>query len=149
MSADDSVEVESSGVIDAPLESVWRIVSDFENLATWHPDVTETRLESGSGQEPGAVRHLRLRNGAEIRERLVAISPRDHFYTYSVIESPLPIRDHESTVRFRPVDHSRTQVNWTAQFVVAGGDAKALAAGVKAAVLDLGIEGLRKAATGR
>jgi len=35
-----------------------------------------------------AMRTVRLRNGISIRERLLAISPQDRFYTYGVIESP-------------------------------------------------------------
>ena len=96
-----------------------------------------------------AMRTVRLRNGISIRERLLAISPQDRFYTYAVIESPLPIRDHESTVRFKSLNSSQTEVKWTAQFMAAEGDAKALADGVKAGVLDLGIEGLRRAATSK
>jgi len=142
------VEVESSGVIDASLESVWNLVSDFNSVARWHPDVTESRLESGKAREAGAVRLVHLRNGMAIRERLVAISPEDHFYKYAVIESPLPLREHESTVRFIPINESRTQVTWTARFEVIAGDAKAFGEAVKTGVLDLGIDGLRKAALG-
>src|SRR5438105_11022507 len=127
MSPSRRVEVESSGIIDAPLEKLWNLVSDFNNVAQWHPDVTECHLESGSGQQAGAVRTVRLRNGISIRERLLAISPQDRFYTYAVIESPLPIRDHESTVRFRSISASQTEVKWTAQFLVVEGDPKALA----------------------
>ena len=145
MSPGNRVEVESSGVIDAPTEEVWNLVSDFNNVSRWHPDVTESRLESGSGREPGAVRSVRLRNGMSIRERLVAISTEDHFYTYSVIGSPLPIGEHESVVRFIPLGKLQTKVIWTARFEVIEGDPKALADGVKAGVLDLGIDGLRQA----
>jgi len=56
MSPGRRVEVESSGRIDAPLERLWDLVSDFSNLAHWHPDVTECRLESGSSRQAGAVR---------------------------------------------------------------------------------------------
>ena len=74
------VEIESSGAIDAPIERVWSLVSDFNNVARWHPDVTESHLESGSGGEAGAVRAVHLRNGMTIQERLLAISPAEHFY---------------------------------------------------------------------
>ena len=67
MSPGRRVEVESSGIIDAPLEKLWDLVSDFSNLAHWHPDVTECRLESGSARQAGAVRSVRLRNGISIR----------------------------------------------------------------------------------
>lgn len=61
----------------------------------------------------------------------------------------MPIRDHESSVRFKSLNSLQTQVKWTAQFMAAEGDAKALAEGVKAEVLDLGIDGLRRAATSK
>lgn len=148
MSLGQPVEVESSGVIDAPLEKLWNLVSDFNNVRLWHPDVTESRLESGSGREVGAERTVHLRNGMAIRERLLAISPEEHFYKYSVVGSPLPIRDHESTVRFTPINKSQTQVAWTAKFQVMEGDAKAFGEAVKSGVLETGIEGLRQAAMG-
>lgn len=146
-STERQVNLESSGVVDAPVKALWGLVSDFNNIARWHPDVTESRLESGSGREPGAVRSIRLRNGVSIRERLVHISPQDHSYTYSVIESPLPIRDYQSTITFTAIHPSQTQVKWTARFVVVEGDADELADGVQAGVLDLGIAGLRRAAS--
>jgi hypothetical protein len=149
MSSSKRVEIESSGVIDAPVEALWDLVSDFSNVVRWHPDVTECRIVSGSSAEAGAERIIRLRNGMAIRERLVAISPEHHFYTYSVIESPLPIRDHRSTVRFTSLNPSQTQAHWSAQFEVLEGDPKTLADGVKAGVLDLGIAGLRRAATSK
>lgn len=146
MSIGQHVEVESSALLDAPLEKVWNLVRDFNNIGRWHPDVIESRLESGSGQEAGAERSVRLRNGMSIRERLLAISPEAHSYKYSVIESPLPMRDHESTVQLTPINDSRTRVTWTARFQVMEGNAKAFGEGVKAGVLDAGIEGLRQAA---
>ena len=145
MSVAQRVEIESSGIIHAPLARVWDLLRDFNDVRQWHPDVTESRIESGSGREPGAVRAVRLRNGMSIRERLLTILSDGHFYKYSVIESPLPIRGHESVVRLVSRDPSQTEVTWTAQFEVTEGDPAALAAGVKAGVLDQGIEGLRRA----
>jgi uncharacterized protein YndB with AHSA1/START domain len=141
----EPVEIASSGTIDAPVNELWALVSDFGNVARWHPDVTSSRLESGSVNETGSVRSIRLRSGMSLRERLLAISEQELFYTYSVIESPLPIRDHESTVRFTRLSDSRTNVTWTARFSVVEGTANEFAAAVKAGVLDLGIEGLRRA----
>ena len=141
------LRVESSGQIDAPVDVLWSFVSNFNNIAHWHPDVIASRLESGTGTDAGSVRNLRLRNGMCIRERLLAISPENHYYKYSVIESPLPMRDHESLVRFTRLNGSRTRVTWIAEFSATGGDAEALANGVKTGVMDLGIEGLTAAAT--
>ena len=147
VSVGERVNVESAGYVEAPIDTLWSIVSNFGDIHHWHPDVVASELESGTGTDPGSVRKLRLRNGMTIREKLLAISPMDHYYKYSVVDSPLPIQDHESLVRFTPVDDNQTQVTWTAGFSVTQGDSTALANGVKAGVLDLGIEGLRTAAT--
>lgn len=141
----NQVDVTSSSVIDAPVAALWSLVNDFSNVARWHPDVAESPLESGTGRSPGAIRRVRLRNGMWIREQLLDISDREHFYTYSVIESPLPIRHHQSRVGFTAIGVSRTEVVWSARFTVVGADPKQVADGVKAGVLDLGIEGLRRA----
>jgi mxaD protein len=121
------------------------LVSNFDNIEHWHPDVIASPLESGTGTDAGSVRNLRLRSGMSIREQLLAISPEDHYYKYSVIESPIPIRDHESLVRFTRINESQSRVTWIAEFSVTDGDAAALANGVKTGVIELGIEGLRAA----
>jgi carbon monoxide dehydrogenase subunit G len=142
------VEIQSSGVVDRPIAQLWALVADFSNLSRWHPDVVESQIESGSGTSEGAVRALVLRNGMRLRERLVAISDAEHFYTYSVIESPMPVRDHQSTVRFESRGLNATEVTWSARFNVVGADPAAIAEGVKAGVIDLGIQGLRQALAG-
>src|SRR5262249_45277673 len=148
MSQPCPVEVEASGIIDAPLERVWNLVSNFNNVGRWHPDVTSSVLDVGSGKETGSERTVRLRNGMTIRERLIAIASHDHFYTYSVIESPLPMRNHESKIRLVSVSNFQTRVIWTARFEVLERDAKTFGESVKNGVLETGIEGLRQAALG-
>jgi carbon monoxide dehydrogenase subunit G len=143
------VHVEHSEIIDAPVEDVWSLVSDFNNVASWHPDVTDSRIEAGSGKEAGTIRAIHLRDGTPLREELLAISRNDHSYTYSIIESPLPLRNHRSTVRLEPLAHSRTRVTWTAEFDAVDVDPDTLASGVESAVMTAGISGLRGNATAR
>ena len=139
--------VASSAIIEAPVDAVWALLKDFKNVSRWHPDVRESRMEDGgTGHKPGEVRSITLRNGTAIRERLLAVSDESKSYTYSVIESPMPIREHSSSLTLTPTPSHRTAIVWTAEFVVdAGADAAAMAAGVKAGVMDLGFEGLKMA----
>jgi quinol monooxygenase YgiN len=142
--------VASSAVIEATVDAVWTLLSDFNNVFRWHPDVRKSRIEDGgTGFRPGDVRSITLRDGTAIRERLLAISDESKSYTYSVIESPMPIRDHSSTVTLSATPEHRTTIVWTAEFVVdPAADAAAMAAGVKAGVIELGFAGL-KAAIGK
>ncbi len=58
------VTVESSLIIDAPVARVWAEVANFNNVAAWHPDVTESQLEAeATGHSPGEIRSIKLRNG--------------------------------------------------------------------------------------
>jgi uncharacterized protein YndB with AHSA1/START domain len=137
------VTVSASRTIDAPLERVWAEVANFNNIAQWHPDVTESYLEAdATGAAAGDVRAIRLRDGTVVRERLLAIDPGRHRYEYGVLDDQLPLRAHRSCVAMRAVDAGHTEVAWEASFVPAGAPADALAAGVKSAVLELGLQGL-------
>jgi hypothetical protein len=137
--------VSSSTVIEAPVEAVWALLENFGDVSRWHPDVPESRIEDGgAGRKWGDIRSIKLRDGTPIREKLLAISDALKSYTYSVIEAPLPIRNHSSTVSLSATPDNRTAITWTADFIVDDGiDAAAIAAGVKAGVIDLGFEGLK------
>jgi len=143
MPATRPVHVEHAEIVDASVDALWRLVSDFNNVARWHPDVVDSRIETGTGTEPGAVRAIRLRDGTQLKERLLSTSSVDHVYSYSVIEAPLPLRNHRSTVRFDPLDPTRTRVTWTADFDAVAVDPDELASGVRSSVIVAGISGLR------
>jgi hypothetical protein len=142
--------VSSSTVIEAPVDAVWALLKNFANVSRWHPDVMESPIENdGTGQTPGDIRSLKLRDGTPVRERLLAISNESMSYTYSVIEAPLPISNHSSAVSISATPDNRTAITWTAEFSVDdGADASAIALGMKAGVIELGFEGL-KAAIGK
>src|SRR5260370_39330018 len=116
--------VAHSELIDAPVDELWQLLSDFNNVAVWHPDVVHSRIESGTGTQAGAVRAIRLRDGTPVREMLLAISSTDHSYTYAVIEAPLPLRNHRSTVKLESLGSTQTRVTWTADFEAGAGGAE-------------------------
>jgi hypothetical protein len=142
--------VSSSTVIDAPVDAVWALLGNFSNIAHWHPDVAESRIENGgTGRDLGDVRLLKLRDGTLIREKLLAISDEFKAFTYSLIEVPLPIEDYISTVSLSVAPDNRTAIAWIAQFAVDDGvDPTTIASEVRTRVMELGFAGL-KAAAGR
>jgi hypothetical protein len=139
--------VSSNTVIGAPVDAVWELLKNFGNISNWHPDVLESRIESGgTGQKPGDIRSIRLRDGTAVREKLLAISDDSKSYTYSVIEAPFPIRNHCSTVTLSATPDDQTAITWTAEFAVdVGVDAASIAAGVRIGVIETGFEGLKVA----
>ncbi len=112
------MQVFRSLVIDAPLERVWAAVRAFDGVAAWNPAVTAARMESGRPTEVGAIRHLDIADGSVFRETLLAHSDREHFYTYDILESPLPVRDYVSTHRFIAITHSQQTLGiWESSFL--------------------------------
>ena len=51
------------------------------------------------------------------RETLLAHSDTEHFYTYDILDSPLPVTDYVSTHRFLPVTHTNQTLGiWESRF---------------------------------
>ena len=89
-----------SMVIDAEICAVWSAVRNFDGVASWNPGVVKATLENGAPTATGTIRTLEIPDGTIFRETLLAHSDRDHFYTYDIIESPLPVSNYVSTHRF-------------------------------------------------
>ncbi len=104
-------------IIEAPIAKVWAAVRAFDGVAKWNPAVTAARLERGGPTEVGALRLLDIADGTSFRETLLAHSDLEHFYSYDIIESPLPVTDYVSTHRFLAVTESdQTLSIWESSF---------------------------------
>jgi hypothetical protein len=74
------------------------------------------------GDQVGCIRHFILQDGGDLRERLLALSDQERTFTYSILESPLPVANYIATVRLKPVtDGDRTFAEWSAEFDVTEG----------------------------
>ncbi|MEO0771592.1 MAG: SRPBCC family protein [Pseudomonadota bacterium] len=106
-----------SMIIDAPTPRVWQAVRAFDGVAAWNPGVTTATLENGAPTATGTVRALDIPDGSVFRETLLAHSDKDHFYTYDILESPLPVTGYISTHRFLPITHTgQTLGIWESHF---------------------------------
>src|SRR5262245_23758967 len=93
------VSVARSAVVAAPVETVWRLVRDFNSHAGWHPAIAASRIEAGEGGDTvGAVRAFRLTDGSVLREQLIALSDRTRELTYCLLDAPLPLIDYVATM---------------------------------------------------
>ena len=107
-----------SSVINAPVQTVWERIRDFNALPRWHPVVAESRIEGGLRSDAvGCVRNFTLRDGGNLREQLLALSDVDHVCTYSILVSPLPVANYVATLQLRRVtEGDRTFAEWSAAF---------------------------------
>lgn len=109
--------VYKSCVIDAPVERVWPIIRDFGGIGKYGPIVETCTLESGTGDQVGAVRVIKTKDGGVIRERLIELSDHEQLQRYAILESGLGVTDYVGTLRASPVtDGNKTFVQWYADF---------------------------------
>jgi hypothetical protein len=104
-----------SSVVDAPAEKVWAVIRCFDAVAEWLPFVKSSLIEDGGDPtRVGRVRVLTQTDGKMFRERLVALSDEERLYSYTFVGSPVPVRDHLTTLRLRPItDGDRCYVEWS------------------------------------
>ena len=121
------MKVYRSMILDAPIEKVWAAVRAFDGVVNWNPGVSGARLESGHATETGAIRYLDIVDGSAFRETLLAHSDLEHFYTYDILESPLPVEGYISTHRFLAITHSAQTLGiWESTFKCAPDQAEAM-----------------------
>lgn len=107
-----------SSVIEAPAPAVWAVIRDFNALPDWHPAIASSRIEEGRPSDRvGCVRHFTLRDGGVIREQLLSLSDFDYRCSYSILVSPMGVRNYVATLGLMPVtDGNRCFAEWSAEF---------------------------------
>jgi Polyketide cyclase / dehydrase and lipid transport len=135
--------VYESAVVPAPRQQVWQKIRDFNALPAWHPGIAKSELEGGDCV--GCVRHFFLQNGAELRERLLALSDLDCTCVYSMLESPMPLKNYVATLRLYEITATnQTFAEWIAYFDVTDASAEADTVETVHGVFKTGFESLMK-----
>ncbi len=145
------IRICTSSVIDAPADSVWAVIRDFNALPAWHPLIAESHIEGGlAADQVGCVRNFRLVDGGELREQLLTLSDRDYQCTYSILDSPMPLTNYIATLKLtRVTDGDRTFAEWSAQFDCAPAQERELAEDIGQGVFQVGFEALKERFAGR
>jgi NADPH:quinone reductase len=140
------IKVSRSTVIDAPIDSVWAIVRDFNSHANWHPAIARSVIENGEASDQvGCVRAFSLKDGNRLREQLITLSDEDCISTYCILDSTIPLKRYVATLRLKPVtDGNRTYCHWQSTFDTPPGQERALADAVGNGVYDAGFAALRE-----
>jgi hypothetical protein len=110
-----------SSVIDAPVDKVWTAIRRFDAAADWLPFVKSSPIEDGGDPaRVGCVRVVTQTDGGVFREVLVALSDAERSYSYTFVDSPVPVRDHRTTLRVLPItDGNRSYIEWFSRFEIA------------------------------
>jgi uncharacterized protein YndB with AHSA1/START domain len=135
-----------SAVIDAPAEKVWERIRDFNGLPKWHPRIRESRIEEAvPADKVGCVRNFALQSGDTIREQLLGLSDHELFYSYSMLEGPMPLSDYIATIRLSPVtEGNRCFIEWSAEFSCEPDNEADLVSGIGTNVFQGGFDALKR-----
>ena len=126
-----------TGLNVAP-DEVWKLIGGFNALPDWHPAIEKSELE-----EEGSMRRLSLVGGGTIVEKLVKLDDKERVYSYSIIDSPLPVTNYEATIRVKDDGEGNTTLEWSSEFE-AEGAAENEAMDVIAGIYQAGFDNLKK-----
>lgn len=107
-------KAEAEVVINAPVETVWKLVSDFGAIGGWHPDVKSV---SATGEGPGAERVLVLEKG-EITDGLDEVVPAEHHIAYRLSKENVeafPVSFYTATLTVTDAGAGKSKVQWAAR----------------------------------
>ena len=140
----------ASRIIDAPVETVWDAVRDFNALPAWNPAVSASEIEDGLDPDAvGCVRSFRL-GDQNIRERLLMLDDTRYRFAYNFERPAFPVGNYLADFELIPVtDGDRTFTQWSATFDEAPDDAGRYVAIISRDVFAGGLHSLARHVRGR
>ena len=99
--------------LSASADQVWGRIGGFGTFTDWNPRFEKSELD-GSGV--GATRNMFVVGGGNIIERLDAEDAAGRSYTYTLLESPLPIANYQSTIKVVDNGDGSCTVDWSSNF---------------------------------
>ena len=128
-------KVSLSAKIGVSAERLWDMIGGFHSISDWHPAIEKCDIEEDGKT---TLRRLTLAGGGEIVERLEQ-SDDERSYSYSILSSPLPIDNYQSTIRVHEDEDGNAIVDWSSEFDSAGApesEAVAIIEGIYSAGFD-------------
>ena len=113
-SAAMAAEVKQDIEVKAAPAAVWKKIGAFCSIKSWHPAIANCEQSKVNGD---TFRLLTLKDGGKIKEKF--INSGNYSYTYSIVESPLPVSNYKATLSVKADgdgDKGESDVVWTAKF---------------------------------
>jgi uncharacterized protein YndB with AHSA1/START domain len=141
----------ASTILDAPVETVWATIRDFNGLPSWHPAIAKSEIEDVLDADVvGCVRRFWLQDGAMVRERLLSLDDRNWSFSYNFETPAFPVTNYRARIRLLPVTKTgQTFAEWEATFDEAPEDAGKYVDIISNGVFQGGWDALKKALPGR
>jgi hypothetical protein len=137
--ADATLSVTEKADLPVPPARAWQTIKDYSGWQNWHPAIASTEISKGKENTKGTVRVLTTKDGAKIKEELLAHSDKSMSYKYRILDSPLPVTDYVSTIKVTP-SKGGSEVVWSSNFKAKAGtsddEARKVISGIYTAGLD-------------
>jgi Polyketide cyclase / dehydrase and lipid transport len=114
--AASALDVTKSVTVDATPDVAWKTIGGFCGIADWHPAIAKCEL---STKGKSTLRTLTLGGGGTIVEKQLSLSNATRRYSYSAVESPLPVDRYKSTLSVKK-SGTGSIITWTGSFVAKG-----------------------------
>jgi len=102
--------------LDVSANELWQLIGGFGSLPDWVPGLSQSQLADG-----GRVRHLHDPQGHTFVERLERYDSAAHSYSYSIVQSPIPVSNYLSTITVTPINGCKgSHVQWSSVFTPNG-----------------------------
>jgi hypothetical protein len=133
-----ALDVEKSIEVAASPEEAWQALADFCSIAVWHPGIAACEQSEQDGATLGT---LTTGDGGVVLEKLIEHDDQAMSFTYTILESPLPVTDYVSTMNVSPASGGAS-INWRSEFSAKGtSDEEAIA--VISEIYDAGLASLQ------
>lgn len=125
--------------LSVPADQVWNVIGGFNALPNWHPAVKESKLDAG-----GRIRKLDLAGGGNVTEKLEKFDDKQHAYSYSIMQAPLPVANYTATIKVSQAkDGKGCTVEWSSEFAPSGASEEEARKAIER-VYQAGFENLKK-----
>ena len=126
--------------LGVPSDRAWAAICRFGRLEIWFPTIATCTVE---GEGVGAHRHMTLKRGGDITDRIVDIDAAKRRLTYQRTRSPFPVSSYRGTVEVFESFDSLAVVAWTVDFESDPKDSATVAETLRAGI-GAGVDGMER-----
>jgi len=94
-------QVTAKRTIDAPAETVWAVLADYENIHIFHPGVEDSCLIGEQKNGLGAVRRCDFKGGGSVEEKIIDWVEGER-YTVELSKIDMPLKSASATLSVVP-----------------------------------------------
>ena len=99
--------------VAASPDLLWQAIKGFSAVGDWNPLIRKVESE---GDEVGSTRKIELEGAGNFIERLDEFDDGARAYTYSIVDSPLPVRNCTVEIRVKECGDDGATVEWASSF---------------------------------